>query len=132
MADKKIVYKTFNTQIFAFLDEIIAIIPDEEIIKSKLYFETIRNLNPTLLIKVWYTYIEQPYQEKIQQGDLEFFLEKDYSKDLVNLHNAQKIMNTIDISLREPLKKMDSNNRDHCKDYIILLSNLSRVFNELN
>ena len=26
MADKKIVYKTFNTQMFAFLDEIIAIL----------------------------------------------------------------------------------------------------------
>ena len=129
MVDKKIVYKTFNTQIFTFLDEIIAILPDEEIIKSKTYFETIRNLNPTLLIKVWYTYIEQPYHDKIQQGDMEF-LEKDYSQDLVNLHNAQQIVNTIDTSLREPLKKMDTVNRDHCKDYIVLLSNLSRAYHE--
>jgi hypothetical protein len=131
MADKKIVYKTFNTQIFAFLDEIIAILPDEEIIKSKSYFETIRNLNPTLLIKVWYTYIEKPYHDKIQQGDMEFFLEKDYSNDLANLHNAQQIVNTIEVSLREPLKKMDTVNRDHCKDYIVLLSNLSRAYHEV-
>ena len=57
--------------------------------------------------------------------------EKDYSNDLANLHNAQQIVNTIEISLREPLKKMDAVNRDHCKDYIVLLSNLSRAYHEV-
>ena len=130
MPDKSLLLRTFNSQFFAFLDDIITIIPDEEIIKSKAYFETNKTLNPSLLNKIWFSYIESNYHHEILAGNIDFFLEKDYEADLVNLPNAKQIVNTIDTSLREPLKKMDATNRDHCKDHIILLSKLSRAYND--
>lgn len=130
MPDKSLLLRTFNSQFFAFLDDIINILPEPEIIKSKEYFETIKTLNPSLLNKIWFSYIESKYHDEILAGNIDFFLEKDYEADLVNLPNAKQIVNTIDSSLREPLKKMDAVNRNHCKDYIILLSKLCRAYNE--
>ena len=130
MPDKLLLLRTFNSQFFAFLDDIINILPEPEIIKSKEYFETIKTLNPSLLNKIWFSYIESKYHDEILAGNIDFFLEKDYEADLVNLPNAKQIVNTIDSSLREPLKKMDAVNRNHCKDYIILLSKLCRAYNE--
>ena len=130
MPDKSLLLRSFNSQFFAFLDDIITILPEQEIIKSKEYFETIKTLNPSLLNKIWFSYIESKYHDEILAGNIDFFLEKDYEADLVNLPNAKQIVNTIDSSLREPLKKMDAVNRNHCKDYIILLSKLCRAYNE--
>lgn len=130
MTDKSLLLRTFNSQFFAFLDDIINILPEPEIIKSKEYFETIKTLNPSLLNKIWFSYIESKYHDEILAGNIDFFLEKDYEADLVNLPNAKQIVNTIDSSLREPLKKMDAVNRNHCKDYIILLSKLCRAYND--
>lgn len=130
MPDKSLLLRTFNSQFFAFLDDIINILPEPEIIKSKEYFETIKTLNPSLLNKIWFSYIESKYHDEILAGNIDFFLEKDYEADLVNLPNAKQIVNTIDSSLREPLKKMDAVNRNHCKDYIILLSKLCRAYND--
>lgn len=120
-----IVLKAFNKHFFQFLDDIMIIFNNnEKLQKSKDYFITIKNANPTLLAKVWHTYIFTPYHEEISKGDLTFFFEKDYSNDLQRMHNSDEILKFIDSALREPLKSMDESNMHKCVKHFQLVSEL--------
>lgn len=131
-ADKSIILRTFNTQLLSFLDDVHAILPHEKgILESKKYFETLKTMNPSILVKIWHGYIAVPYADQIANGDMTYFLNKDYSQDLQFMPNAEQIMNTIDSSLRTPLKQMDETNLNHCKDYIVMLSKLSSAYADL-
>ena len=127
---KSIILKTFNNQLFAFIDDVLAVLDDKEIRNSRKYLETVKFAKPSLIIQLWYAYIEKPYHEDIERGDPTFFLEKDYSHDLINMENGKEIMNTINSSLREPLKKMNVPNKEHCCSYIKVLSRLSKAYAE--
>lgn len=98
---------------------------------AQSYFITAKTANPTILLKVWYTYICIPYKDQIEKGELHYFLEKDYSADLSNMTNGRDIMNFIDSSLRDPLRNMDSINLEHCVKYIQLLTKISVAYHEM-
>jgi demethoxyubiquinone hydroxylase (CLK1/Coq7/Cat5 family) len=128
-SDKSIVIRTFNTQLLSFMDDVHRILPHEkQILESKKYFETMKSMNPSLLVKIWYQYISKPYAKEIADGDMDFFINKDYSQDLQYMPNAEQIINVIDTSLRQPLKQMNAENIKHCKDYIDVLSKLANAY----
>jgi len=130
MTDKSTLLKTFNTQFFDFLTDVISIFPDnKDIINAKKSFETIKRLNPTSIIKVWYSYIFVPYNGVISKGDLSFFLDKDYKNDLSILSNSNDILNIID-TLRSQLKNMGEANQNHSMKYIQILTKLSELYNQ--
>ena len=127
--DKSSVLRAFNKHFFEFLDNIITILPGEQdIMKGKVSFESIKKMNPTIICKTWYTFVYAPYKEVIDQGDISFFFEKDYSSDLNNVANSAEIMGIID-KIRVPIKNMDGVNKEHCAKYIQNLSKLSAVYN---
>ena len=132
-SDKSIVLKAFNKQFFDFLDELIAIYPDNvEILTGKETFESFKKLNPTCIIKVWYPYIYAPYQSTIDSGNIDFFMEKDYSADLnsANVANAKNVLDMID-NVRGPIKNLSKENRVHATKYIQNLSKLSAAYADL-
>lgn len=131
-SNKTVILKTFNTQVIAFIDDVINILPDKEIIKSKQMLESIKFAKPSLIIQIWFSFIEKPYHDHIERGEATFFLEKDYSQDLSQMPNAEKIMKVIDTSLREPLSRMDEVNKNHCCNYIKVLSRLSKAYDDLS
>lgn len=132
-SDKSVVLKAFNKQFFDFLDDLITIYPDNvEMLTGRETFETFKKLNPTSLIKVWYSYIYAPYKETIDAGDIEFFMEKDYSADLndASVGNVKGILEMID-NVRGPIKNLSPENRVHATKYIQNLSKLSVAYNAL-
>jgi len=130
MSDRSLILRTFNKHFFEFLDDLVTLFPEMKDIKeSRDYFEILKRANPTLLIKIWYTFIHTPYADVIENGDISFFFEKDYSSDLVYLHNASEIIKVIDTTLREPLRNMDKENYDKCTKYIQILSKLCGAYN---
>jgi hypothetical protein len=113
------------------VNDVVNIFPNNDhLIKSKEYFESIKKLNPTLIIKVWHTYICLPYKTKIEEGDLDFFFEKDYSEDLKYMHNSEEIIQVINTTFREPLRNMDEINRTHCKNHFQVISKLCNKYFE--
>lgn len=121
--------KSFHKQLFDFLDDIISIMPDNtELVKSKVYFTTIKQANPTLIIKIWYQYILIPYQELIEGGNVDYFLDKDYTEDLQYIPYAADVLRIIDTSIRIPIKEMDATNKDKCTKYIQLLTKIAGVY----
>ena len=129
MTDKSTVLRAFNKHFFEFIEDIIRILPDEpEIVKAKVSLENIKKMNPTIICKTWFRLVYSPYKEVIDNGDISFFFEKDYSSDLDNVPNAAEIMGIID-KIRMPIKSMDEGNKGHCTKYIQNLSKLSTVYN---
>ena len=126
--DKSLIMKSFNKQLFDFFDDIIRIVEvNDEVKVARVYFETLRKANPSILLKVWYNKISIPYGAIIEEGNVDFFLEKDYSSD-INMANAKEIVRIIDSSLRDPIRGMDEVNKQHCMRYVQLLSRLSVAY----
>jgi hypothetical protein len=104
------------TTIFAehfseFLDDVQSIFPDDvDILTAKNALMAIRKANPKLLVKFWVNYVVVPYKNQIDNGDITFFLTKDYSSDLARSDNADKIMSSID-RLRGPISQMNSSDQ---------------------
>lgn len=131
MADKSVILKSFNEHFFEFIDDIITIIQDNAEIKmAKTAFQTIKSLNPSSIIKVWFSYIYMPYRNEIDNGDISYFLNKDYKDDLDILENSNDIISVID-KLRNPIKSMSDINKNHSTEYIQNLSKLSDIYNNL-
>ena len=79
MTDKTTILRAFNTHLFEFLDDIISVFPDNvDIVASKTSLEFTKKANPTLIVKIWYSYVYLPYAEIIDSGNLDFFINKDY------------------------------------------------------
>ena len=131
MNDKTTVMRAFNTHFFDFLDDVIRIYPEnKEISSAKISFEIIQQGNPSAIIKVWYKFVYIPYQQVIDDGNINFFFEKDYGSDLSNVANSDKIMKIIE-KVRQPLINMDPVNKDHAAKYVQNLSKLSIAYNDL-
>jgi hypothetical protein len=129
MADKTTLLRSFNTHLFEFLDDVIRIFPDNlDIQTAKTSFQTIKRANPTAIVKVWYNFIYSPYREIIDAGNITFFFEKDYSKDLAVLQNSSEIMKIVD-TLRGPVSNMNETEKDFTMKYLQNLSKLSMLYN---
>jgi hypothetical protein len=129
--DKSSILKAYNTLFFEFLDDIITIYPTKEIKYARETFELLKKANPTIIIKYWYKDVYLKYSEQIENRDVTFFIEKDYANDLrTNEQNLQKVLEMIEIT-RKTIYNMDQTNKDHCADYILNLSKLSKVYNDL-
>jgi predicted component of viral defense system (DUF524 family) len=130
-SNKSVILKSFHKQLFDFLDDIISIMPDnKELVKSRVYFTTIKQANPTLIIKIWYQYILLPYRELIEGGNVDYFLDKDYTEDLQYIPYAADVLRIIDTSIRIPIKEMDAENKEKCVKYIQLLTKISEVYSQ--
>ena len=132
-SDKSIVLKAFNKQFFDFLDELIGIYPENvEIATARESFNTFKRLNPSCIIKVWYSRIYCPYKTKIDSGDIYFFMEKDYSEDLTGsaVANVKGVLEMID-NVRDPIKNLSEQNLAHATKYIQNLSKLSMAYEAL-
>ena len=129
-ADKSTLLKTFNTQFFALLDDILRIFPDNvDIAAGRKSFETIKRANPTIITKVWLTHVYTPYRQSINDGDIEYFINKDYGSDLNSVSNVQDVIKVID-TIREPIRSMDDVNKGHTIKYIQVLSKLSELYSK--
>ena len=129
--DKSTTLRAFNKHFFDFLDDIISIYPErKELVNARTSFDVIKRANPTAIAKAWNKHVYLKYKDVIDNGDITFFFEKDYSKDLEQLSNAEKIMNTIN-NIREPISQMNDTNKDHCAKYIQNLSKLSSIYVDL-
>jgi len=118
----------FNNHFIEFLEDVSNIFPnDKDIKKSKVSLELLKKTNPRLIIKVWKEQIASKYREKIEAGDISFFLNKDYSSDIDGANESTKIMSSIE-RLRVPISNMGEDNQEKTMRYIQNLTKLSDLY----
>jgi hypothetical protein len=119
----------FNKHFLDFLSDIESVFPEDVDIKTaKNSVIFLQKSNPSLLLKLWKSHINVKYQDTIDKGDIDFFIYKDYNKDLVKSSNSEQI-NLIISRLREPISKMSIENKNKTIKYIQNLSKLANLYN---
>jgi hypothetical protein len=117
----------FNDHFMEFVNDIQSVFPeDKDILTAKNAFIAIRKINPKILVRSWDMYAVGKYQKEIDNGDISFFLDNDYSDDMKENPHAEKIISSIN-RLRNPVKAMDDANKVKIMKYIQNLTKLSNM-----
>ena len=131
--DRSTLIRAFNDHLFEFLDDVLKLLPGNRSMMTAIRsFQTVITFNKSVIIKCWHKYVYIKYTDVIEKGDVSFFFEKDYSEDLTNLKNPDKVIEIID-SIRIPVKEICENpiNKEYALTYIQNLSRLSVAFMDM-
>jgi len=117
----------FNDHFIEFINDVHLVFPeDADILSAKNALIAIRKANPKMIVKIWNAFIVGKYRSEIEGGNLDFFVNKDYSQDVSNAANSDKIMESID-RLRAPIKNMTPENQAKVMKYIQNLTKLAEL-----
>jgi hypothetical protein len=117
----------FNDHFVEFVNDVQSVFPeDTDILTAKNSLLAIRKANPKMIVKIWKKFISDKYSDEILAGNIDFFINKDYSNDLTSTKNPDKIMESID-RLRNPIKNMGPENQAKTLKYIQNLTKLSAM-----
>ena len=117
----------FNDHFIEFVSDIQSVFPnDPDILATKTALTAIRKANPKMIVKIWSTFVIGKYKSEIEAGNIDFFINKDYSTDVSSASNSDKIMESIN-RLREPIRQMTPENQAKTMKYIQNLTKLSAM-----
>jgi hypothetical protein len=121
----------FNDHFVEFVTDVHSVFPqDKDILVAKNALLMIRKANPKMIISIWNECVVGKYKSEIEQGDIGFFINKDYSQDLSVSQNSDKIQQAIN-RLREPIKQMNTDEQGKAMKYIQNLTKLADIYNHL-
>jgi hypothetical protein len=128
--------KIFNNQLTEFLDAVSEVFPENlDIATAKTGLATLQSLNPTAVHKMWYQQVTIPYRTEILEGNVGFFMEKDYTQDVIKMvqkspdKDSGKIMEAID-TLRKNIRILPNTEQERCMKYIQNLTRITLLINE--
>jgi len=117
----------FNDHFIEFVNDIHMVFPEDvDILSAKNALIAIRKANPKLIVKIWKKFIVEKYKQEILLGNIDFFINKDYSWDVAVSQHSDQIMVSIN-RLREPIKNMSSDNQNKVLKYIQNLKKLAEL-----
>ena len=117
----------FNDHFFEFLNDVQNVFPEDgDILTARNALTTVRKANPKMIVKIWDAFIVGKYKGEIEAGNIDFFINKDYSSDVSSASNSDKIMESIN-RLREPIKNMTPDNQSKVMKYIQNLTKLAEL-----
>lgn len=127
--DKSTILKAFNNQFEEFVEDIEVLFPENNDIKTtKTALNMMRKANPKRLCDVWFRYIYSKYGDEINNGNIDYFLTKDYSNDLkMDEKSINKVLEAID-KIKSPIQKLDEKNKNKCIQYLKNLNQLCQIY----
>ena len=132
MSNSSTILTAFNDHFMEFVSDIERVFPDDhDIVASKNAFSTIRKINPKLIIRVWSEYVVGKYRSEIEAGNIDYFINKDYTQDVMDSPNSKKIIMGID-RLRNPVKEMNEENKKKSMGYIQNLTKLCSIYGNMH
>jgi hypothetical protein len=121
-----LVLSTFISQLDECLEDISKVYSeDSRFIRCKMYFDTLKKTNPRMIISTWKTQVADKYEERILAGDIDYFLNKDFTQEI------SSYTPTIDQSiqdLRKAIQSMSEENKTKSIQYIQNLCKLSKLY----
>jgi hypothetical protein len=118
----------FNNHFFEFLQAVNDYFEDNKDVKKTIVaLQGIKKVNPKLIIKYWKSSIADIYLREIKSGEIEFFINKEYGKDVKELGDTNTVLEKID-KLRDPIRDMKQEDQDKCMKYIQNLTKLCNLY----
>lgn len=119
--------QAFNKQLTEFLDDVERVFPSDVDIKAgKNSLLLLKKANPKKIMEVWKAYVTDPYYDKIENNEIEFFINKDYDSD-IGLASKSEVMSAID-RLREPIRRMEDSDKEVVMRYLLNLCKLTILY----
>ena len=126
--DRSNVLKGFNNHLSEFFDDIERIFPNDiEIQKARVSLNNLKKMNPKIIIGVWKTYISDKYSNEIDEGDIEYFLNKNYSSDLQDSDYNKEILDKIE-KMKNSIKLMQDDSKEKTIKYLQNLNKLCNLY----
>jgi len=121
-----LIIKGFNQHFEEFIEDIESVFPDDDEVKTmKKLLYIVKKTNPRLILETWNSYISVPYKEPIENSDISFFINKDYSD--LNIVITDNISNFIE-RLRGYVRNMTEHNQQKSMQYVKNLCNLTKLY----
>ena len=116
--------QAFNVQLFQFLDNLLVLFPQNVNLRKGIKsLDTIKRMNPTLIVRVWYNQIYLPHRLQIEEYNIDFF-----SNDFTEIQSGKEIMHILD-SLKKSIDIIDVTEKKNVLDQIFRISMLSKIYN---
>jgi len=126
------ILKAFTGHLMEFVTEIKKVFPEDADLRTGYFFlEGLVKVNPKSVILGWKECVNEPYKEEILRGDVDYFINKDYDKDLEGSQNKGKLLKTID-SFRERVRNMGEDNKKKSIKYVQNLTKLCGMYFQNN
>ncbi|MBF12526.1 MAG: hypothetical protein CMC63_10175 [Flavobacteriaceae bacterium] len=117
--------KAFNNHLLEFVEDVIRIFPENLDIKTgKTFIEGIKRVNPKKIITYWRDNILNLYEREITEGDISFFVNKDYRNDIGTESQSLKVLEDI----RKLVKKTTQENKEKAMKYIQNLTKICKLY----
>lgn len=127
--DKSSLLTAFNNHFTEFIQDVRNVFPEDvEIATAETALTRLRKANPRLIIVIFKQYVVDRYSKQIYDGDLDYFISKDYSKDISIRGHTATILEKID-AIRLPIKEMTAENKGKVLKYLQNLCKLSELYN---
>ena len=118
---------TFISQIDEYLDDISKTFAiDNRFERGRLYLEGIKKSNPRMIITTWKSMVTDKYADQIEAGDIEYFLNKDFTEDASG--NYTPTIDSVIQELRVTVRRMSDENKAVSLKYIQNLCKLSKLY----
>ena len=119
--------KVFNNHLIEFIEDLETIFPDNIDIKTgHTFISSIKKVNPKKLIQVWKTSVYDVYGDKIFDGDIDYFLNKDYRDDLPE-DTSSKFFAILE-DIRNLLKNTTIENKKKGMKYVQNLTKICKIY----
>ena len=126
--DNSLIMATFLSQMDECLEDISKVYSvDNRFLKCKMYYDGIKKTNPKMIISIWKSMVTDKYGLQIEEGNIQFFLEKNYAEDAPGALYTPTVDNTIQ-EIREANKTMSEENKAISLKYIKNLCKLSKLY----
>jgi len=124
------ILKAFNNHLLEFVDDLISVFPDDIDLKAmQVFLCNYKKINPKSIIGLWKYYVSDKYRNEINKGDLTFFLNKDYSEDIIDVNwDTVENISVIVEKIRMYVKKLNDDNRQKALKYLQNLIKLSDLY----
>ena len=119
----------FNNHFEEFLNDVVRVFPDDmDIATAATALGKLRKANPRLIIMTFKEHVKTPYGAQIEEGNLDFFLEKDYTQDVEGSSQANAILDKID-KIKDPIRNMEDEEKAKVLKYMQNLCKLCDLYN---
>ena len=130
MSSQSTYLDAFNCQLDEFIKDVKLVLADHyEVLIACTAILGLKTINSTMIINVWYERVTLVYMDQINAKDYQFFLEKDYVKDLRDNSYASQINVGIN-KIRNRLRELDQEDKAKVLKYVENMCNLSKLYFE--